>query len=963
MRSPSDAKPHPQLPVMSHEAPFSGSENLAFLEDLYSNYVRNPNSVPPEWQSYFGNALNGDRATATAQIGPSFAPPSLFVSRNGYAVSNGSNGQANTAHDMDVAARQEKVTQLVRNYRMRGHLFAKVNPLGERATTSETWRDEKHLDPKHFGFTDADMDRPVSTAGIGGADITTMGELLKRLQHTYCRYIGVQFMHIDNVAEREWLQLRMEKSENRIHLSQTAQFRILTRLTDASTFEDFLRTKFKSAKTFSLEGAESLIPLLDMAIEKAGDQGVEEIVMGMAHRGRLNVLANILAKDKSQIFREVADLDPHLYERRGDVKYHLGHSRDWTTMSGKKVHLSMCFNPSHLEFVNPVALGRTRAKQDQRQDQKHSKVLTLQIHGDAAFAGEGVIQETLNLSQLKGYETGGSLHIIINNQIGFTTGPDEARSTQYCTDICKMLQIPIFHVNGEHPEAVAQVVNLAMDFRAEFKRDVVIDMYCYRRHGHNEQDEPRFTQPLIYKLIDERDGVRETYLDHLVTLGGVTMDQAEWVAEETRRDMELQLERGTSSDYKPHADTLGGHWKGFIGGSDSEIPDVDTSVPVEQLSRLLTEMSRVPADFHIHPRLKSMVLDARVEMADGKKALNWGAAELLAYGSLAVNKTHVRLSGQDCGRGTFSHRQAVWHDVENGRTYCGLKHLSPDQAPVDLINSPLSEVGVMGYEYGYSLDYPSGLILWEAQFGDFVNVAQVIIDQFIVSAEEKWKRLSSLVLLLPHGYEGQGPEHSSARLERFLSQCAEDNIQVVQPTTPAQIFHVLRRQVMRPIRKPLIVMTPKSLLRLPEASSSLQDLATGTFQRILPDQHPNLKKKPKRILMCSGKIYYELAAERAKLERSDVAILRVEQLYPLRPEHLEAALTPYAAGTPVYWVQEEPENMGAWWYLRIHFGEQLLGRYPFSVVARGESASPATGSHKSHHNEQHKILDQAFAGL
>lgn len=948
---------------MSQDALFTGSENLAFLEDLYSNYVRNPNSVAPEWQTYFGNALNGDRATATAQIGPSFAPPSLFGARNGhYAGSNGSNG-ASTAHDMDVAARQEKVTQLVRNYRMRGHLFAKVNPLGERATTSETWRDEKHLDPKHFGFTEADMDRPYSTVGIGGGDVTSLGALLKRLQHTYCRYIGVQFMHIDNVAEREWLQMRMEQSENRIPLSQTAQFRILTRLTDASTFEDFLRTKFKSAKTFSLEGAESLIPLLDMAIEKAGDQGVEEIVMAMAHRGRLNVLANILAKDKSQIFREVADLDPHLYEQRGDVKYHLGHSRDWTTMSGKKVHLSMCFNPSHLEFVNAVALGRTRAKQEQRDDVKHSKVLTLQIHGDAAFAGEGVTQETLNLSQLKGYETGGSLHIIINNQIGFTTGPDEARSTQYCTDVCKMLQIPIFHVNGEHPEAVAQVVNLAMDFRAQFKRDVVIDMYCYRRHGHNEQDEPRFTQPLTYKLIDERDGVRETYLDHLVTLGGVTMDQAEWVSEETRRDMELQLERGTSSDYKPHTDTLGGHWKGFTGGLDVETPDVVTGIPVEQLSQLLKDISTVPADFHIHPRLKSMVLDARVEMSEGKKQLNWGAAELLAYGSLAVNKTHVRLSGQDCGRGTFSHRQSVWHDVENGRTYCSLKHLSPDQAPVDIINSPLSEVGVMGYEYGYSLDYPSGLILWEAQFGDFVNVAQVIIDQFIVSAEEKWRRLSSLVLLLPHGYEGQGPEHSSARLERFLAQCAEDNIQVVQPTTPAQIFHVLRRQVLRPIRKPLIVMTPKSLLRLPEASSSLQDLATGTFQRILPDQHPALQKKPKRVLLCSGKIYYELAAEREKLKRDDVAILRVEQLYPLRPEHLEAALAPYAANTPVYWVQEEPENMGAWWYLRIHFGEKLLGRYPFSVVARGESASPATGSHKSHHNEQHKILDQAFAGL
>jgi 2-oxoglutarate dehydrogenase E1 component len=964
---------------MSQETVIPGCDNLAFVEDLYSSYLQNAGSVPQAWQTYFGQMLNGDRATATSQIGPSFSPPPLFGTKNGQNGSNApsgangnatnghaSNGSANRVspdgklsdHDLQIAIKQEKVTQLVRNYRMRGHLFAKVNPLGDRAVTTQTWRDEKHLDPQYFGFTDDDLNTKFSTVGIGGADVLTLKQLLERLQNTYCRNIGVQFMHIDNVAEREWLQNRMEVCENHIALNNKQQFRILTRLTDAWQFEEFLKEQFPQVKTFSLKGAETLIPLLDLTIEKAGEQGIEEIVMAMAHRGRLNVLANVLAKDKSQIFREIKDLDGHLYERRGDVKYHLGHSRDWITTTGKKVHLSLCFNPSHLEFVNPVAVGRARAKQDRK-----SKTLALQIHGDAAFAGEGVIQETLNLSQLPAYETGGSLHIIINNQVGFTTDPDEGRSTQYCTDVCKMLQIPIFHVNGEDPEAVAQVVNLAMDFRAAFTRDVVIDMYCYRYFGHNEQDQPRFTQPLMYKQIDEREGVRESYLDHLITLGGVTIEQAEWIKQRTQEDMEEQLERGTSSDFKPKTEHAPGVWSQYRGGADKDTPDVDTGVPVAKLSQLLKQISTVPEGFKPHDTIKSMVLAPRLRMAEGTQSLNWGAAELLAYATLASTGTPVRLSGQDCGRGTFSHRQAVLHDQNTNALYCGLQHISKDQGKVEIYNSPLSEVAVMGFEYGYSLDFPRGLALWEAQFGDFCNVAQVIIDQFIVSAEEKWRRLSGLVLLLPHGYEGQGPEHSSARLERFLALCAEDNIQVAQPTTPAQIFHLLRRQVMRSIRKPLVVMTPKSLLRLPAAASPLSDLSTGTFQRILPDKYVNEQKKTRRILLCSGKIYYELADEREKLNLQDVAILRVEQLYPLRAEHMQAALAPYAKDTPVFWVQEEPENMGAWWYMRIHFGEKLLGQYPFSVVARAESASPATGSHTSHHNEQHKILEQAFAGL
>ena len=955
---------------MSNHLAATSSESLAFVEELYADYLQNPNSVSPEWQRYFATTVNGDGASGTVRLGPSFQPPGLFTTNgNGHGAATGSgtglqNG-ALAAHDLDVALKQEKVTQLVRNYRMRGHLFAAVNPLGDRHVTSKTWRDEKHLDPRQVGLSDTDMDRSFSTVGVGGANVSTLREIVHCMRETYCRYIGVQFMHIDNVAEREWLQNRMEQSQNRISLTRNEQYRILTRLTDAAVFEEFVDknfTKPKGAKTFSLAGAETLIPLLDLAIERAGDQGVEEVVLAMAHRGRLNVLANIMAKSKSQIFREFEDKDPHLYEGCGDVKYHLGSSRDWTTASGKTVHLTMCFNPSHLEFVNPVALGRTRAKEDRREDQSHKKVLTLQIHGDAAIIGEGVIQESLNLSQLRAYETGGSLHIVVNNQVGFTTGPEDGRSTQYCTDICKMLQIPIFHVNGEHPEAVAQAVRLAMDFRHQFQRDVVIDMYCYRKWGHNEQDEPRFTQPVMYSVIDSRDNVRESYLDHLVTLGGVTADEADWVAERTREDMQKQLEVGRADDYKPSTDTLGGFWKTFKGGADADIPDVVTGLPVPQLSELLTAASTAPDTFHVNAKIQNLVLKPRLEMAAGKTPLNWGAAEVLAYASLGANGVRVRMSGQDCGRGTFSHRHAVWHDAQDGRAYESLQHVRPGQAPVEIFNSSLSETAVLAFEYGYSLDYPDALVLWEAQFGDFSNVAQVIIDQFLVSAEEKWNRLSGLTMLLPHGFEGQGPEHSSARLERFLQLCAEDNIQVAQPSTPAQIFHLLRRQAMRHIRKPLIVMTPKSLLRHPQATSSLEDLSQGTYQRVLPDAL-GIKKKARRILLCSGKIYYELADKRDKLELKDVAILRLEQLYPLRDEHLAPNFAGFASGTECVWVQEEPANMGAWQHLKMQFGDKLLGKFPFRGISRPASASPATGSKKSHDIEQNKILTRAFDGL
>ncbi len=673
-------------------------------------------------------------------------------------------------------------------------------------------------------------------------------------------------MHMDDLKVRAWLQQRMEGTENHCALTRREQLRILHGLTNAAVFEEFIQRRFLGAKSFSLEGAETLIPLLELAIEKAGEHKIDEIVLAMAHRGRLNVLANVMGKSPQRIFREFADIDPELHFGRGDVKYHLGHSTDIKTASGHRIHLSLCFNPSHLEFVNPVAVGRMRAKQDRVDDVQRRRGMTVLIHGEAAFAGEGIVQETLNMSQLEAYTIGGTLHVVVNNQIGFTTGPSEGRSTTYATDVAKMLQIPIFHVNGEDPEAVAQVIRLAMDFRRQFQRDVVIDMYCYRRRGHNEADEPQFTQPLLYQAIEQRKNVREGYLDHLLKLGGIDQDAADHIVAELRNQLEQELTVAKSEEFV-HRPDLAGFWAFYIGGREREAAEVETDMPREQLQALLRKLADVPADFHPHPKILRF-LESRREMADGKKPIDWSAAEALAIGSLAVQRLRVRMSGQDTERGTFSHRHAVLHDVTNGRTFMPLAHLASDQAPVEIYNSPLSEAGVLGFEYGYSLDCPDGLIMWEAQFGDFVNAAQVIIDQFIVSAEDKWRRLSGVVLLLPHAFEGMGPEHSSARLERFLMLAAKDNIQVANVTTPAQYYHILRRQVLRVWRKPLVLMTPKSLLRHPSCVSALDELAQGGFQRVLPDVPPDGRTAVNRIVLCSGKIYYELAQKRHRAQKA-----------------------------------------------------------------------------------------------
>ncbi len=908
------------------------SLSLGFAERLYAAWLRDPATVPVSWRAYF--AARGDSAASLSPAAPA-AP----------------------RDQTQLVARQNRVDQLIRNHRVRGHRLAALDPLGQPSPPPP------ELEPAHYGFTEADLDDRFAAGSLWPGGTLTLREILARLRNTYCRSIGAQFMHIDDLAVREWLQQRMEGTENRLDLPREVQLRVLTRLTDAVIFEEFIQKKYVGAKSFSLEGAESLIPLLDLAIERAGELGVEEIVLGMAHRGRLNVLANVLGKSARLIFREFEDRDAELYYGSGDVKYHLGYHADWSTAGGRDVHVAMCFNPSHLEYVDPVALGRVRAKQDRLGDMVRERSLALLIHGDAAFAGEGIVQETLNLSELPGYTVGGALHVIVNNQIGFTTTAQEARSTTYATDVAKMLQIPIFHVNGEDPEAVAQVVRLALDFRQAFRRDVVIDMFCYRRRGHNETDEPAFTQPLAYREIRARRPVREAYLERLLELGGITREVADDLAVARREHLEEELsvvrgdlERENVRAARPSG--LGRIWQRYAGGPEAGIPDGDTAVPEARLSELLAKLAEVPADLRVHPKLAKW-LEQRRQMAAGERPLDWSAGEALALATLAATGTRVRLSGQDSQRGTFSHRHGVLHDSEDGRVWMPLRHLAPAQAPVDIINSPLSEAGVLGFEYGYSIAYPDALVVWEAQFGDFVNAAQVIVDQFLASAEDKWRSLSGLVLLLPHGFEGQGPEHSSARLERFLTLAGEDNFQIAAPSTPAQLFHLLRRQVVRPWRKPLIVLTPKSLLRHPRVVSPLSELATGTFRRIIPDAIRR-DGSPARVLLASGKMAVELEEERQARGRPDVAVLRVEQLYPLPDDAVREALAPYPAGTPAIWVQEEPVNMGAWPHLRARHGETLLGSWPLSVIARAESASPATGSAAAHRLEQRQIHDRAF---
>ncbi|MGH7793953.1 MAG: 2-oxoglutarate dehydrogenase E1 component [Candidatus Binatia bacterium] len=904
--------------------------NLRYLEDLYDSYRKDPASVDREWQAYF-----------------------VALGRNAPAAGDGRSAgiaQDGAAPAVMTPTLQEQLNDMVRAFRTLGHRVARIDPLGLQGST------EAALDPASYGFTAERMEQLFPSAGLYWPGPLPLREIIERLRQTYCASIGVEYMHIEDRATRAWLQKRIETNQNRLALSPDQRRKILTRLMQAALFEEFTRSQFVGAKSFSLEGSESLIALLDFAVETAARDGLREIVLAMAHRGRLNVLVNLMRKKHREVFREFIDR-PAPGDGGGDVKYHLGYSSDFHSAAGPKVHLSLCFNPSHLEFVSPVALGRMRAKQDRSGDRRRERGMALLMHGDGAFAGEGVVQETLNFSGLTAYTAGGALHVIVNNQIGFTTCPSEARSSRYASDAAKLLPIPIFHVNADDPEAVLQTVAVALDFRRRFERDALIDLIGYRRHGHNEGDEPSFTQPKLYQAIGRHPPVHEIYRKRLVQEHAVTQADAGHIADEYRAilDEELALARAEGSNGR--IPSFGGVWSGYSGGLEANAEPVGTSVAKPRLVQLLAAQTQFPDDFHPHPKIIRAAAQRR-EMAAEKRALDWTSAEALAFASLATEGFRVRLSGQDTARGTFSQRHAVLHDIENGMEYAPLQHLSPRQAPVEIYNSPLSEAGVLGFEYGYSLDYPDALVLWEAQFGDFVNAAQVIVDQFIISAEEKWRRVSGLVLLLPHGFEGMGPEHSSARLERFLQLCARDNIQVIYPTTPAQYFHSLRRQALRRWRKPLVIMTPKSLLRHREAVSTLSELAQGGFETVIGERRDGAAVK--RVLLCSGKIYYDLNSHRAERRRDDVALVRIEQLYPLPADALAAALRQYPDDTPAVWVQEEPINMGAAGFWSLRFGTRLFDRLPFSTVARPASASPATGSMARHKQQQAALLAAAF---
>jgi 2-oxoglutarate dehydrogenase E1 component len=934
--------------------------NLAFAEELYFQFLRDPGSVDPAWRAYF-ESLDGAPASGA------LVPPTAFQ-RSIFAPPAGTSTAGPMATRISMRLLAERVQRLVEGYRELGHLSADLDPLGL------TKREGAPLALKDYGLAEEDLDLVFSSENVAGPDRKTLRDLVGLLRETYCRQIGVELAHLHDTELRSWLQNRMERTRNRLPMSRAERMRVLEQVVGAEVFEQFLQNKFLGAKRFSLEGAESLIPLLERLIERAARSNVSEIVIGMAHRGRLNVLANVLGKPASQIFAEFLDkVDPSDgSDSGGDVKYHLGYSidrvfrGDGTGADSHRVHLSLAFNPSHLEWVNMVVQGRVRAKQDRMGDAGRARALPLLIHGDAAFAGQGIVAESFNMSELDGYRVGGTVHIVVNNQVGFTTAPSCAKSTTYATDVARMLQIPIFHVNGEDPEAVCQVVDLAVDFRQRFHRDALIELWCYRKHGHNEGDEPSYTQPIMYRAIASKPSIRAAYLAHDAATprpdGGppITVEESDAIAARKRHELEAELEVATHFVAPPRPSTFAGAWARVRGGAESKVPHVPTLATSESLAQVGQALTTVPSDFTVHPKLKKLILEARAAMAAGDKPIDWGMGEALAFGTLLAQGVRVRLSGQDARRGTFSHRHAVLFDYETGREYTPLSHVRDKQGTFDVRDSPLSEADVLGFEYGYSLDMPEGLTIWEAQFGDFVNAAQVIIDQFLSSSEAKWNRVSGLTLLLPHGMEGQGPEHSSARLERFLSLSVSDNWQVCNLTTPAQYFHVLRRQVLRPYRKPLIIMSPKSLLRHPMATSPLEAFSEGAFQHIIPDSLRTDPKEVRRVLLCTGKVYYDLAAAREEHGYHDVAIIRLEQLYPLRKDELLEILSAYPEGTPVVWVQEEPKNMGAWTYVNRELPGLLLGSFPWSCVSRPLSASPATGSATRHKREQARLMADAF---
>ena len=962
----------------SEQSSFLFAPNADFIAELHDRYRTDPASVDESWRAFFAGL---GEAEAETETGPSWSPqngaiPSIKLNGLGEAfgleppaeapAKSGKPGKAPAAAaaiDADAVRRAAHDTlramQLIRAYRVRGHLLADLDPLGLTAHKSHP-----DLDPATYGFTEADMERPIYVAGQLGLDTPTLRQIVTRLRATYCGHIGVEFMHIQDPAIRAWIQERIETIENRTEFTREGKRAIYERLTAAETFERFLNVKYTGTKRFGLDGGEAMIPALEQILKRGSQLGLEEIVIGMAHRGRLNTLANFLGKPFAAIFSEFQGnpANPEDVQGSADVKYHLGTSAD-REFDGKVVHLSLTANPSHLECVDPVVIGKVRAKQMQRRDEDRVKVLPLLIHGDAAFAGQGVVAETLMMSDLKGYRVGGTVHFVINNQIGFTTAPVYSRSGPYCTDVARTVQAPIFHVNGDDPEAVVHACRIAIEFRQRFRHDVVVDMFCYRRFGHNEGDEPGFTQPLMYKTIAKHPPVRELYARQLVGEGLLSAEEADGTVRDFQKHLEEAFEGSTT--YKPNkADWLGGAWSGLTIATGEERRGV-TAVSDELLREVGRAISTAPEGINVNPKVVRQ-LKAKAQMIETGRDIDWATAEALAFGTLVAEGIPVRLSGQDSGRGTFSQRHSVLVDQETEERYVPLNHIREGQAAFEVHDSPLSEFAVLGFEYGFSLAEPQALTLWEAQFGDFANGAQVIIDQFISSGEQKWLRMSGLVMLLPHGYEGQGPEHSSARIERYLQQSAEDNWQVVNLTTPANYFHALRRQIHRDFRKPLVVFTPKSLLRHKECVSTLADFTNGsTFHRVLPETAELVAGEAvRRVVICSGKVYYDLKKERDERGLKDVAIIRLEQLFPFPRKTLGQELSKYP-NAEVVWCQEEPENQGAWYFVDrkieatlVEIGHRTTRpRY----AGRPEAAAPATGLLRRHNQEQAKLVDEALS--
>ncbi len=950
----------------SVETILSGT-NLTFVAEVYSRYLQDKNSVDPSWASFF-HELGDDANSVLRDLhGASWNRDGSGVIGKGMpevgveAVATATITVTDVSPSTRAATLQSiRALMMIRAYRVRGHLIARFDPLGLEGNDSHP-----ELDYRSYGFTDADLDQQIFIDHVLGLEFATLRQIMQVLKDTYCGNIGVEFMHIQEPDQKSWIQRRIEGIHNQTQFTERGKRAIYERLVEAEGFEQFLHIKHTGTKRFGLDGGESLIPALEQILKRGGQLGVKEVVIGMPHRGRLNVLANVMHKPYRAIFSEFLGTPskPDSVQGSGDVKYHLGTSAD-REFDGNHIHLSLTANPSHLEAVNPVVLGKVRAKQTQNDDLHKHHTLGLLMHGDAAFAGQGLVPESLDLSQLHGYRTGGTIHFIVNNQIGFTTSPAHSRSSPYPSDVAKMIQAPIFHVNGDDPEAVVHVARIATEYRQEFKHDVVIDMFCYRRYGHNESDEPSFTQPIMYKAIAEHKTTREIYAKRLIEEGLHTQESADQVASDFRAHLERAFAQADS--YKPdRADWLGGRWEGLSTLQDEEeFKQYDTAVPINILQQIGKAITTFPDGFAVHRKLVRQLKSKR-EVIDSGQGIDWATAEALAFGVLLSEGTPVRLSGQDSGRGTFSQRHSVLVHQEDESRYIPLNNINLGQAHFEVIDSPLSEAAVLGFEYGYTLSDPMTLVLWEAQFGDFANGAQMIIDQFISSGESKWLRMSGLVLLLPHGYEGQGPEHSSARLERYLQLCAQDNLQVVNITTPANYFHVLRRQIRRNFRKPLIVMAPKSLLRHKLCVSSLDEMGPDTqFQRVIGETGKLVDAdKVKRVVLCSGKVYYDLLQERTERKIDDVAIIRVEQIYPWPRDLLVEQIGQYP-NADLVWCQEEPANMGSWQFVlpRLQYILDMIScenRRPI-YIGRAASASTATGYMAAHTKEQQLLVEQAL---